>query len=101
MWHRHKQQQQRGVQFRPQPGSAPEEAVRDRSAQDHEHAVVAVSPPSEPAPGTYPASRMQDGEADNTPSAPDPHVDWDQVVQPEQQGADRKDGDDLPLPEGK
>lgn len=82
MWTRHKQQQQRGVQFRPQ-GDAPPEAVEDRSAQDHEHAVVAVGPPVELPPGGYPASRLQDGDADNTPSAPDPHVDWDQVVQPE------------------
>lgn len=108
MWTRHKQQQQRGVQFRPQSGAAPEDAVKDRAAQDHEQAVVAVSPPEdgepgpgEPAPGAYPASRMEDGHADNTPSAPAPRVDWDDVVQPEQQQRKGGEADDLPLPEGK
>lgn len=118
MWNRHKQQQQRGVQFRPQ-GNAPSDAIKDRSAQDHEHAVVAVSPPREPGAGVaadapqageYPASRMQDGHSDpatglrtgGTPFAPDSRAEWDQVVQPEQQGTDRKaEDDDLPLPEGK
>lgn len=103
MWTRHKQQQQRGVQFKPQD-DAPQEAVKDRSAQNHEQAVVAVSPPEagEPAPGDYPASRMQDGDSDNTPSAPAPTVDWDELVQPEQQqGKTGRADDDLPLPEGK
>ena len=107
MWTRHKQQQQRGVQFKPQD-DAPKDAVKDRSAQDHEQAVVAVSPPEDgqpepgrPKPGDYPASRMQDGDADNTPSAPEPTVDWDEVVQPEQQQAKTGKADDLPLPEGK
>ena len=107
MWTRHKQQQQRGVQFKPQD-DAPQEAVKDRSAQDHEQAVVAVSQPEdgepgpgEPAPGSYPASRMQDGDSDNTPSAPEPTVDWDAVVQPERQQGKTGEADDLPLPEGK
>lgn len=51
MWTRHKQQQQRGVQFRPQSGAPPEEAAKNRSAQDHEQAVVAVSPPEDAKPG--------------------------------------------------
>ena len=95
--------QQRGVQFRPQD-DAPQEAVKDRAAQDHERAVVAVSGPGEPGrpkPGDYPASRLQDGDADNTPSAPEPTVDWDEVVQPEQQQGKTGKADDLPLPEGK
>lgn len=97
MWTRHAQQQQRGVQFRPQR-DAPPEAVEDRSAQDHEHAVVAVSAPvdavtaadapGDPGAGNYPASRLQDGDSDNTPGAP--------AYKKRAQAAG-----DLPLPEGK
>lgn len=100
MWTRHAQQQQRGVQFRPQR-DAPPEAVKDRAAQDHEHAVVAVSAPvdaaaepageapGDPGAGNYPASRLQDGDSDNTPGAPD------------YKKARANAADDLPLPEGK
>ena len=99
-WTLHRQQQQCGAQLRNkarQPGEVPKEAVADRAAQDHEHAG------GRPRPGDYPADRIEDRDQDITPSAPEPRVDWDEVVQPERRepaGA-REDFDDLPLPEGK
>jgi hypothetical protein len=72
------QQQQRGAQM-PPPGGAPHEAVKDRSAQDHERAGDQTGKSAEPArPG---------------PTG----VRWDEVVQPAAVDAP----DDLPLPEGK
>ena len=89
------QQQQRGAQF-PDGGRPPKEAVEDRAAQDHEQAAGA------PQAGDSPAGRLEDRAGDNTPTPPEPDVQWDEVVQPErrrqQQGEER---DDLPLPEGK
>jgi len=96
-WTLHQQQQQRGVQLPDkarQLGEAPAEAVGDRAAQDHEQAG------EELAPGDYPTSRVEDRDGDITPTAPDPAVDWDDVVQPERQRRGGT-GDDLPLPEGK
>lgn len=94
MWTLHRQQQQCGAQVR-QPGEAPREAVRGRTAQDHEQAG------GMPGPGESPASRIEDREGDNTPSAPDdPGPDWDAVVQPERQRRGER-FDRLPLPEGK
>ena len=104
MWTFLRQQQQRGAQFPSgggrQLGGAPDEATRDREAQDHEQAG-----PTEPA-GNYPASNPPDRHGgDITPSAPDAadkQVNWDDIVQPEQ-GArtEGQSGENLPLPEGK
>jgi hypothetical protein len=99
-WSLHRQQQQCGAQFPSgkgrRPGEAPAEATEDRAAQDHEQAG------GTPQPGGYPADRIEDRDGDNTPSAPDPHADWDEVVQPERQvGEASHDFDDLLLPEGK
>ena len=99
VWTLHRQQQQCGAQVR-RPGEAPREAVRGREAQDHEQAAQDVSGRA-PQPGESPASGIENGDQDNTPSAPDePRAGWDDVVQPERQrrgqGFDR-----LPLPEGK
>ena len=96
MWTLLRQQQQRGVQLpedKRRPGEAPAEATEDRAAQDHEHAG------GEPGAGRYPASRIEDREGDVTPDAPEPSVDWDEVVQPEK--AKQVDFDKQPLPEGK
>ncbi|GEM_PF-3005442 len=101
-WTLHGQQQQRGTQFQSQGRKGPagerpkgglKEAVRDRSAQDHEFAKDDAAPGQEPEPGAYPASRMVDGDQDNTPGSPAADkVDWDEIVQPERavQGEDRK-----------
>lgn len=91
-WSLHPRQQQRGAQIRREPPGA---ATRDRSAQDHERAGGA------PQAGESPASPIEHREQDNTPSAPDPSVDWDEVVQPERRQQHGEDSDDLPLPEGK
>lgn len=108
-WLRHRQQQQRGAQLHNKPrtpGEAPAEAVEGREAQDHDRADLDVSG-DEPQRGIdYPASGPADREGDITPSAPEPSVDWDEVVQPErrkdERGGERgKAADDLPLPEGK
>jgi len=80
------------------PGEPPAEAVKDRSAQEHDRADQAVSPGETPKPSVYPAGRLEDEEGDDTPSAPNPHVDWDDVVQPPSGARTRKD---QPLPEGK
>ncbi len=81
-WSLHRQQQQCGVQFpnkARQAGEVPGEAAKDRAAQDHEQAGETLQP------GDYPASRLEDRDQDITPTAPDPDVDWDEVVQPERQ----------------
>ena len=84
------QQQQRGAQLPSradkarQLGEAPAEATRDRAAQDHEQAGDRL------APGDYPASRIEDRDEDITPTAPEPSVDWDDVVQPERRDSDEK-----------
>jgi len=102
MWTLFRQQQQRGAQLHArggaprQPGEPPAEAVEDRGAQAHDLADQDVSLESAPDQPVYPAGRIEDEQGDNTPTAPDPRVDWDDVVQPR----DRK-ADDLPLPEGK
>ena len=104
-WTLHRQQQQCGAQI-PNPstrsgsgqlGDAPKDAVKGRAAQDHEQAGEALPP------GDYPASRVEDRDQDITPSAPEPDVQWDEVVQPErrQVGEASHDRDDEPLPEGK
>ena len=88
-WTLHGQQQQKGTQFQSQgrPEAARDglpEAVRDRSAQDHESAKDDAAPGKEPEPGAYPASRMVDGDEDNVPNAPaETKIDWDDIVQPE------------------
>ena len=80
-WTLFRQQQQLGAQLPPQPGDPPREAVDDRAAQEHE------LPGSTAPKGGYPASRLQDRTGDNTPSAGDPRVEWDDIVQPQRQGA--------------
>ena len=82
-WIHFRQQQQRGAQLPSRgdkarsTGEAPAEATPDRAAQDHEHAGEPLPP------GDYPASRVEDRDQDITPTAPEPSVDWDDVVQPE------------------
>lgn len=81
MWTHHQQQQQRGAQMHArdrkprQPGAAPGEAVRDRSAQDHESAGGSAQP------GDYPASPVEN-RRERAPGEAAPA--WDDVVQPEQ-----------------
>lgn len=98
VWMLHPQQQQRGSQVR-RPGEAPREAVRGREGQDHEQASQDVSGRA-PQAGEAPASDITHRDQDNTPTAPDPHVEWDDVVQPERQRRGES-FDPLPLPEGK
>lgn len=97
MWIIMPQQQQCGAQLPARErGKAPREAVRDRSAQDHEQAGEMGKVPE----GRYPASRLQDRPGDNTPGAPKPvHPDWGTLSKPERRPTG--DCDDLPLPEGK
>ena len=100
-WNFLRSQQQRGAQLHArsetprQAGEAPAEAVAGRSAQDHEQAG------GMPQPGDAPASDIVHRDQDNTPTAPDPHVEWDEVVQPERVSAEDEEDDGLPLPEGK
>jgi len=97
-------QQQRGAQLhnRADPSTSsgqaqPGEATRDRAAQDHELPGADAVPK-----GGYPASRLQDRKGDNTPTAGDPRVEWDDVVQPERQvGEASHDMSDEQPPEGK
>jgi hypothetical protein len=92
-------QQQRGAQLHnrteeaTKPGDAPKEAVDDRAAQEHE------LPGSTAPKGGYPASRLQDRTGDNTPSAGDPRVEWDDIVQPQRQVGEASH--DIEPPEGK
>lgn len=70
MWTLHKQQQHCGAQLhaRSRPaGEAPAEATRDRDAQRHDEAGDQTL-----QPGDYPASRIEHGDHDNTPTAPGP-----------------------------
>lgn len=83
-WTLFRQQQQCGAQLHArsnkarQPGEVPAEAVEGREGQDHERAG------GPPQPGAdYPASELPNRDQDNTPTAPEPHVEWDEVVQPE------------------
>ena len=89
-WMLHRQQQQCGAQLPKRPderqlGEAPAEAVEGREVQDHEQAGETLQP------GDYPASRLEDRARDPsttlrtgiTPHAPEPRVQWDEVVQPE------------------
>jgi len=69
------------------PGDPPANATTDRGAQDHELADVATG--GEPQPGRYPADDLPNRDGDVTPDAPDPHVEWDERVQPER--ADEQD----------
>ena len=99
MWTRHKQPQHCGAQLPVrervrQTGAAPDAAIRDRAAQEHERAGDDSLPP-----GDYPASRLDDGARDNTPAAAEASVDWDAVVQPERDKVVK--GNAPRLPEGK
>jgi hypothetical protein len=79
-WSLHRQQQQCGAQLpnkARQAGEVPRAAGADRAAQDHEQAGEVLQP------GDYPASPIDDKHQDNTPGAPEPQVQWDEVVQPE------------------
>jgi hypothetical protein len=92
-WTLHRQQQQCGAQMPRAGGEAPSEATRDREAQDHEQAGPA------PQAGESPASPIEHRDQDNTPTAPEPGVQWDEVVQPERQPRQGERRDDLPLSE--
>lgn len=109
MWTLHRQQQQRGAQMHVrgpsagsgprQAGEAPAEASEGRAAQEHDRAGDQTL-----QPGDYPASPLAHGDHDDTPNAPTPQVEWNDVVQPEraeQRPAATRGGNDLPLPEGK
>jgi len=84
MWTLHKQPQHCGAQLHArgsgprQPGDAPDEATRDRAAQQHDRAGDQTL-----QPGDYPASPIEHADRDNTPTAPEAQVAWDAVVQPE------------------
>jgi len=97
MWTHHQQPQQRGAQLHargPQrrPGETPDEATRDRAAQQHDQAGDQTL-----QPGGYPASPIEHADRDNTPTVPEAQVAWDEVVQPERRR--EHDRDDQPLPE--
>jgi len=84
MWTLHKQQQHRGAQLHArgrkprEAGEAPPEATAGREAQEHDRAGDQAL-----QAGAYPASPIENGDRDNTPTAPEPHVAWDEVVQPQ------------------
>ena len=106
VWKWHPQQQQRGAQLDPLKGKrraggeAPAEAVAGREVQDHD-ADLQVSD-GEPQRGIdYPATNPPERKGDITPTAAEPHVEWDDVVQPERHSRQGQTADDLPLPEGK
>ena len=99
-WRMMPQQQQQGAQFdraKNAPGEdagepaqreerghrAPGEAVSGREAQDHDYAYEQVE--GEPAQGHLPADHIAHDDQDNTPTAPDAEVDWDDRVQPDVQ----------------
>jgi len=80
MWHRLPEQQQRGVQLDNRvPEDAPEVAVADRAAQDHEFAG------GDPGAGLYPSDPIERRKGDNTPDDPQPEVEWVERVQPERE----------------
>jgi hypothetical protein len=96
MWTLHKQPQHCGAQLHARDrkprrsGEAPEEATRDRDAQEHDRAGETLQP------GDYPASPIEHRDGDDTPTAPEGQADWDTVVQPERKrGAAHE-----PFPEG-
>ena len=105
VWKWLRQQQQRGAQLGTggtrRAGAAPEEAVADREAQDHDYADLQVSD-GEPQRGIdYPATNPPERRGDITPSAPETHVEWDDVVQPEHHSRQAGLPAEPPLPEGK
>ena len=96
MWTFLRQHQQRGAQLHAREGrakasggdqnGAPKEAVEGREAQDHDRADLDVGQTNEPQRDIdYPATNPTDRDGDITPSAPETHVQWDEVVQPERQ----------------
>jgi hypothetical protein len=96
-------QQQRGAQLHnrsdkvSQQGEAPGEATHDRGAQEHDLPGGTAAPK-----GRYPASRIEDRAGDISPTAGDPRVEWDDVIQPERQvGEASHDLSDEQPPEGK
>jgi hypothetical protein len=64
------------------PGEAPADATDGRAAQQHDLAYEQTG--GEAQPGLYPANSVADRDGgDITPDAADPHVKWDERVQPE------------------
>jgi hypothetical protein len=64
------------------PGDAPNDATEGRAAQQHDLAYEQTG--GEAQPGLYPANSVADRDGgDITPDAADPHVEWDERVQPE------------------
>ena len=99
-WKLFQQQQQRGAQLpgeqrQRRAGEVPAEAVEGREGQDHEQAGEQPRPEA-----GYPASELANRDDDITPTAREPEVDWDEVVQPEK-APQAGEFDDRPLPEGK
>ena len=63
-------------------GEAPADATDGRAAQQHDLAYEQAG--GEAQPGLYPANSVADRDGgDITPDAADPHVEWDERVQPE------------------
>ena len=102
MWHHLPQPQQRGAQIDPgkaggrrkdqPPADAPDDAVAGREAQDHEQADAFTSPDGEPATGIdYPADPVERRTQDITADDPQPAVDWDTRVQPEERAPEQAD----------
>ena len=63
-------------------GETPGDAVSGRDAQQNDQAYEQAG--GEGEPGLYPANSVADRDGgDITPDAADPHVEWDERVQPE------------------
>jgi hypothetical protein len=73
------------------PGEAPKDATGGRDAQQHDLAYEQAG--GKEMPGLYPSNDIDDRDGDITPDAPDPHVEWDERVQPER--ADERAGEDI------
>ena len=77
----------------PPADATPEDAIIDRSAQDHEQADIETGGVAQP--GLYPADDIEDREGDITPDAADPRVEWDTRVQPERADERESEADDI------
>jgi hypothetical protein len=71
------------------PADAPEDAMADREAQQHD---LANAPDKEVQPGLYPADSIENRKGDNTPDVAHPTVEWNARIQPERIDLTSKDG---------
>jgi hypothetical protein len=62
------------------PADAPEDAMADREAQQHD---LANAQDKKVQPGLYPADSIENRKGDNTPDAAHPTVEWNARIQPE------------------